>query len=197
VGNDFVILGNAAANGAEPGVIMVSCDDNGNGEPDDKWFEIAGSEYYKTTTVKNYEITYFKPSAEPSEPNVPNYIRWTDNMGQEGYISKNSYHSQSYYPLWMEGSYTLKGTLMKSNLYDASGSGAMWVNVAYEWGYADNWANTDVRAQIDIDWAVDENGNHVKLMGIDFVKVYTGNRAEGGWIGEISTEVCGVMVFNE
>ena len=194
-GNDFVILGNAGINGAEPGIIMVSYDANGNGLPDDAWYEIAGSAYHKPTTVRNYEITYFKPASEPS-PNEPNYIRWTDNRGQSGYIAKNSHHTQTYYPSWMGDSYTLKGTLMEATIYDQLGTGMLWVSPAYDWGYADNWPNTDVRAQIDIDWAVDIDGNPVTLKGIDFVKVYTGNRAEGGWIGEISTEITGFVDLN-
>ena len=195
-GNDFIVLGNAFANSAEPGVIMVSYDANGNGLPDDEWFEIAGSEYHKPTTIKNYEITYYKPESEPTNPNEPDYIRWTDNQGQSGYLSKNGSHTQTYYPLYMGNSYTLTGTFMEANIYDVSGNGTNWVNLPYDWGYADNWANNDARTQIDIDWAVDKNGNLVKLQGIDFVKVYTGNRAEGGWLGEVSTEVSGFTDLN-
>ena len=195
-GNDFIVLGNALATWAEPGVIMVSYDANGNGLPDDEWYEIAGSEYNKSATIKNYEITYYKPESEPANPNEPNYIRWTDNQGQSGYLSKNQYHTQTYYPLWKGDSYTLKGTFMETKVYDQSGNGTYWVNPAYDWGYADNWANTDTRAQIDIDWAVDTNGISVQLEGIDFVKVYTGNRAEGGWLGEVSTEVTGFTDLN-
>ena len=195
-GNDFVVLGNAIPTWAEPGVIMVSYDANGNGLPDDEWFEIAGSEYHKTTTVKNYEITWYKPESEPANPTESEYIRWTDPQGQSGYISKNSNHTQTYYPLWMGDSYTLKGTFMESNIYDQSGNGANWVSPACDWGYADNWPNTDARAQIDINWAVDKNGNPVQLKGIDFVRVHTGNRVEGGWMGEISTEVTGFTDLN-
>ena len=196
-GKDFAALGNATPTWAEPGVIMVSYDANGNGLPDDEWFEIAGSEYHKATTIKDYEITYYKPESEPSNPNEPNYIRWTDNQGQSGYISKNNSHTQTYYPLWVGGSYTLKGTFMEAyQLYDQSGAGSFWVNPPYDWGYADNFPNTEPRAQIDMDWAVDKNGNPVRLKGIDFVKVYTGNRAEGGWMGELSTEVTGFTDLN-
>ena len=192
-GNDFIVLGNAFANSVEPGVIMVSVDANGNGLPDDEWYEIAGSEYHKPGTVFNYEITYYKPDSEPDNQNEPNYIRWTDNQGASGYLSKNGSHTQSYYPLWTKECYTLSGTFMETNMQDVSGNGTHWLNVPYEWGYADNWPNNDSRAQIDIDWAVDQNGLPVKLKGIDFVKVYTGNRSEAGWLGEISTEVCGFI----
>jgi hypothetical protein len=168
---------------------MVSVDANGNGLPDDEWYEIAGPEYHKPTTIKNYEITYYKPETEPSNPVEPDYIRWTDNRGQEGYLSKNSAHTQTYYPLWAGDSYTLKGTFMETTLSNN-------ISLPYDWGYADNVPNNDARAQIDIDWAVDKNGNSVKLKGIDFVKVYTGNRAECGMFGEISTEVSGFVDLN-
>ena len=195
-GNDFIVLGNAFANSAEPGVIMVSVDSNGNGLPDDEWYEIAGSEYHKPTTIFNYEITYYKPDSEPANQNELKYIHWTDSQGKSGFLSKNGSHTQTYYPLWMGERYTLSGTLMEPNLYDISGNGTNWINTPYVWGYADNWPNNDARAQIDIDWAVDKNGNPVKLKGIDFVKIYTGNRAEAGWLGELSTEVSGFIDLN-
>lgn len=195
-GNDFVVLGNAFNNWAEPGIIMVSYDANGNGKADDEWFEIAGSEHNKSTTIKNYEITYYKPEAEPANPSEPNYIRWTDNQGQTGYISKNAFHKQTFYPLWKGNTITLKGTFLKSNIFDQSGTGTYWVNPAYDWGYADNWSNADEKAQIDISWAVNAKGESVKLKGIDFVRVYNSNRAEGGWLGEVSTEVSGFKDLN-
>lgn len=195
-GNDFAVLGNAFTNWSEPGIVMVSYDANGNGKADEEWYEIAGSEHNKTTTIKNYEITYYRPDIEPTNPNEPNYIKWTDNQGQTGYIAKNPYHKQSFYPLWKGFSITLKGTLLKSNIYDQSGTGSYWVNPAYDWGYTDNWGNTDVRGQIDMNWAVNAKGESVKLKGIDFVKVYNSNRAAGGWLGEVSTEVSGFKDLN-
>jgi hypothetical protein len=195
-GNDFVVLGNAFTDWSEPGIVMVSYDANGNGKADDEWYEIAGSEHNKPTTIKNYEITYYKPDAEPANPNEPNYIRWTDNQGQTGYVSKNSFHKQTFYPMWKGSSVTFKGTFLKSNIYDKSGKGTNWANPAYEWGYTDNWANADVRGQIDISWAVNAKGESVKLKGIDYIKVYNSNRAEGGWLGEVSTEVSGFKDLN-
>lgn len=62
---------------------------------------------------------------------------------------------------------------------------------AYRYGYVDNFPNLDARSAIDIDWAVDKNGNKVHLPGIDFVKVYNGVDKENGWLGEASTEVAG------
>lgn len=195
-GNDFVVLGNAMPNSAEPGIIMVSYDANGNGLPDDEWYEIEGSQHPAESTIKNYEMTYYRPAEEPTDPNEQNYIRWTDNKGQEGYIAKNSSHQQTYYPIWMGESITYKGTYLAATMYDESGNGTMWKSPAYEFGYADNWSNNDDRAQIDIDWAVDKDGNKVNLKGIDFVRVHTSTRAAGGWLGEVSTEVSGFKDLN-
>lgn len=191
-GNDFTVLGNAFANNAEPGIIMVSYDANGNGLADDEWYEIAGSEYNKDTTIKNYEITYHKPVVEPTDASEPNYIKWTDNQGNTGYLAKNRYHTQSYYPFWKGETLTLKGSLLKSTMVKTS----YWISPAYEFGYADNWPNTDAKSQIDISWAVDKDGKAVQLKGVDFVKVYNSNRAENTSTGEQSTEVAGFKDLN-
>ena len=47
----------------------------------------------------------------------------------------------------------------------------------------------EIFSQFKIDWAVDQNGNHVELDKIDFVKIYTAVNQNVGWMGEISTEV--------
>lgn len=208
-GRDFKILGNAffgndasqpRSGSCEPGIIMVAYDRNKNGKPDpEEWYEIAGSEYFKNTTVKDYSITYFKPN----EDKVPvpgadfwqtdaEYIKWQDNLGNSGFKSKNVFHDQSYYPLWLgDASYTLTGTKLMNNYFDQSGNGSYWGGTSYDYGYADNAPNNDEASNIDISWAVDKSGKYVKLPGVDFVKVYTGINQEAGWVGEVSTEVAG------
>ncbi|MDE6308679.1 MAG: cell surface protein, partial [Muribaculaceae bacterium] len=109
-GNAFYELTNPDARGgsAEPGIVMVSYDENCNGLPDDEWYELAGSEYYKSETLHNYHITY----ARPSDNHTPvedddgylddiTYIKWEDSEGVTGYIAKNIFHSQSYFPEWI------------------------------------------------------------------------------------------------
>lgn len=181
----------------EPGIVEVAYDRNGNGKPDDdEWYELAGSEYYKPTTLKNYEITYYKPD----EKKIPTpdrsisatdttYCRWTDNRGQSGYVFKNSFHKQPYYPQWAADKITFKGTLLPNNAIDESHKGTYWVLYAYPWGYVDNAPNNSDLSNMDIDWAVDKQGNKVHLPGIDFVKVYTGVQQYAGWLGDTSTEV--------
>lgn len=209
-GRDFKILGNtfwaAGANqertgSCEPGIIMVAYDKNKNGKPDeDEWYEIAGSEYFNNTTVKNYEITYYKPNNnKPSvlgnkywETDIE-YIKWEDNQGNYGYKTKNTFHDHNYYPLWISDAYySFTGTKLANNYRNQkNGTEDYWVGKSYDFGYADNAPNNDEASNIDISWAVDKNGNYIKLPGIDFVKIYTGINQEAGWLGEVSTEVGG------
>ena len=216
---DFKVLGNAffsemdqnadpdrEGGNSEPGIVMVAYDRNGNGQPDDdEWYELAGSEYGKDTTTKHYTIRYYRP--DPNKEPVPapdnekgwnldaEYIRWTDGAGGEGFLPKNSFHKQSYYPEWIaQNELDFEGTCLPRNGKDESlaGDGSYWVLYAYDWGYADNMPNNDSRAGLKIEWAVDRDGQPVHLPGIDFVKIYTGVNQCNGRIGETSTEVMGV-----
>ncbi|MGI6073805.1 MAG: PKD-like domain-containing protein [Fermentimonas sp.] len=217
---DFTINGNAfgaAANprpdtpfggSCEPGIIMVAYDKNKNGKPDDdEWYEIKGSgnftaenePWYEMAvnnkndvrTFRDYEMTYYRPINDVSTT-ISEYIRWTDNKGQEGYKVKNGFHGQSYYPAWVdEDQITYKGIRLADNGIDESGVGNYFVLYAYRYGYVDNFPNGHAKAGIDIDWAIDKNGNPANLPGIDFVKIYNGVDKENGWLGECSTEVDG------
>jgi len=179
---------------------MVSYDANGNGLPDDDWYELAGSEYTKPETIKNYQITYYKPDENhipTPDPNYPylndtTYIKWTSNQGTMGYVARNTFHSQPYYPQWLNDETLLfAGTKLANNYVDESGNGTYYVQYAYPWGYVDNYPNADDRSNFKIEWAVNANGNSVHLPAIHFVKVYTGVNQYCGWLGETSTEVAG------
>ena len=219
---DFRVLGNAFYNAAanasdpdggscEPGVIMVSYDKNGNGKADDEWFEIAGSSHVDATkepwyemakaanndvvTHFNYDITYYRPASEPkTEAEMETYIKWEDNLNNEGFKKKNKFHSQCYYPKWIkEDKLTFKGiTCLPQNGIDTSGNGSLYVLYKFNYGYADNELNNKTDSGIDIDWAVDSNGKKADLAGVDFIKIYTGVNQENGDIGECSTEITGV-----
>lgn len=216
---DFRVLGNAfQANGndplatnAEPGIIMVAYDKNKNGKPDDnEWYEIAGSAH-QTPIVeawlntakeqgndvsfsKDYEITYYKPTSEPtSQEDYKTYIKWEDNMGNNGYKTKNTYHNQSYYPKWItENKLSFKGSKLPQNGIDKSGNKSLYILYKFDYGYADNDINSSDNSAIDIDWAIDKNGNKVHLEGVDFIKIYTGVNQEYSNIGENSTEIAGI-----
>ena len=194
-GYDFAVQGNSFDGSSEPGVVWVMRDENGNGQPDDTWYELAGSETGKTETIQNYAVTYYRPS-EPMQP-----VQWTDNQGNSGEIDYlKQFHKQDYYyPAWIEAdSYTLTGTLLKARNYDKLGNGTMWVQPAYDWGYADNYSEQDWLPTykavncFDISRAVDNQGSSVELEYIDFVKVVTACNTKSGHLGENSTEVCDI-----
>lgn len=198
-GNAFYELTNPDKKGgsAEPGIVMVSYDSNCNGLPDDEWYELAGSEYYKETCRNNYTITYHRPTEH--EPVVSDdgyltdltYIPWEDSDNATGYIARNIFHAQEYYPLWVkEDRLTFSGSVLAPNGIDTSGTGRYYILYAYDWGYVDNHPNdfADLNS-FDISWAVDRHGNRVHLPGIDFVRVYTGLNQYCGWLGETSTEI--------
>lgn len=215
---DLKILGNAmyaAANphdtaalggSAEPGIVMVSLDENGNGLPDDPWYELAGSEYHHPLTRHAYSITYYRPAPDhrptPDRANPTlsdtTYIRWVASDGTSGYIYQNTFHRQPYYPEWIdEDSITFNGTLMRPNAVNeaAASGGSYYVLYCFDWGYVDNHPNQVPdhperhASEMMIDWAVDADGQPVQLPYIDFVRVYTGLNQQCGQLGETSTEV--------
>jgi hypothetical protein len=187
------VVGNAFDGSSEPGIVWVMQDENGNGYPDDTWYELAGSETGKFETYRDYAVTYYRPSG------IGMPVQWTDNYGNNGEIDYLAqYHDQDYYyPLWIgDDSYTLKGTRLEARNYDQSGNGTYWVQPHYDWGYVDNFSPTDFNSSdkanfFKISNAIDFEGNPVNLSHIDFVKVQCAVNAKSGWLGELSTEVCG------
>ncbi|MBO9591388.1 MAG: hypothetical protein J7599_00680 [Niabella sp.] len=191
-GADIAIYGNPSkppTDWSEPGIVMVSRDDNGNGIADDTWYELAGSEYNSAETIKHYSITYYNPKAYA---NVP----WKDNQGHSGAVEINVFHKQPYYPLFApnQDSLVFTGTLLKSTFGQVGG---IWINAGFSWGYTDSYSSGDdydtkKYNSFDISRAVDDNGRSVQLKAIDFVKVYTAQNNKGNALmGEISTEIKG------
>ena len=154
-------------------------------------------------TYQGYPVVYCYSTTVKA---FDNYIYWEDNQGHNGYECKNAYHAQSYWPEYAGESITITGEYLPVNSFDTSGSGTNYVQDAKWWGFpldgkgfgigaygfCDNYPNADPLSTIDISWAVDENGNSVKLDYIDFIKVQSGVHKQSGWIGEISTEFCGI-----
>ena len=93
-GVDFTLFGNPMGHWSEPGVVWVMKDENENGLPDDTWFELAGSDFYFSSTVPKYEVTYFNPG-----DTVAREVPWSDELGGSGIIKINTVHTQPYYPL--------------------------------------------------------------------------------------------------
>lgn len=199
---DFSVSGNQFDGASEPGIVWVMQDTNGNGEPDDEWYEVRGSEYGKDETWQDYAVTYFAPNG--SRQNV----QWKDSRGNRGTVDVNTFHMQdSYYPSWIGAdSYTLYGTCLKSRTYYEP-SQYKWVHGSFGWGYVDN-AGSDsqtvnegageevgeaaaCKTYFRIANAVTAAGTPAGLEYIDFVKVQVGVNVKAPVIGEASTEVLG------
>ena len=201
---NFAVKNTIYSNYSEPGIVWVMQDENGDGLPNDTWYELRGSETGLDCTVQDYAVTYCRPSA-PAQP-----VAWTDNLGGSGSIDYLvAYHKQDYYyPLWVqEDRYTLRGTRLEARNYDQSGRGVYWINPDYGWGYADNYSPVDMLPEratgitagcnhFKISDAITFDGQPANLQYIDFVKVQTGLNAKSGWLGELSTEVTDVIDFN-
>ena len=208
---DFAVWGNAYQEQTnqvfggmnEAGIVMVSKDTNGNGLPDDPWYEISGSCDVDSVgkVIYGYEVTYRR--------NPMGDIPWTDNQGNSGTIDRvDAWHTQEYYPLWLPDGLTFRGTRLPDNMIDLSEnvdkSFSKWyyVLVGFRYGYVDNLPNFTDKADatsyniegcgIDISWAVNEQRQPVTLDHIDFVRVYTGLNQKcpaPNWWGETSTEI--------
>jgi hypothetical protein len=94
-GEEIHIGGNAFPGWEEAGVIWVSQDENGNGEPDDTWYELKGSHTFDASAVRRYALMF------------RNNYTWEDNQGIVG-----TYPSLQRYSGGNRESLTLTGTLL-------------------------------------------------------------------------------------
>ena len=197
-GVDFVVRGNNYGTNDfsfyEPANVLVSQDGK-------TWYTLAGSDHYSNHAYWDYTITYTKSTGTSTVYGGASGTAadWTDSMGYSG--TSYLYPNKALYPLfpWTaenDTSITVTGTLL-------GGKGTTRneiFNVAVpKWGYADtcyNGLNPYTGAEggevFDLDWAVDENGQPVKLDWVKYVKVQTASNVDGGGIGEKSTEVSAI-----
>lgn len=171
-GYDLSIKGNAFAGWNEPGIVWVSQDENGNGLPDDTWYELAGSQT-GWSAVQRYSVTYHRFVGM-------NDAVWEDNLGNTGVTpAKTYYGSATGYPVWVPGStITFTGT---SLLNRSTGVPPGYVY----WGYVDATCPEYFR----ISDAIQQDGSPIQLQYIDFVKVQCGLFGSEGAFGEYSTEL--------
>lgn len=96
-GADFIVYGNAFWNNSEPGCIQVSQDG-------DKWYDIAGSKYYDSDTIKNASITYTNPNPTQdsgiTSPGTAGSLAPVNYTGtRSGTITTNTFHNHGWFPL--------------------------------------------------------------------------------------------------
>ena len=167
LGNAFYMTGSDEYGSSEPGIVLVSRDENQNGLPDDTWYELKGCLYSEQQYISR---TYTR----------------------EGDTLQNPFHQQPYYPQWIEAdAYTLHGAKIPPQTEVINGQNVQRI---LEYGYVDNKPNTDIEGtSFDISWAIDTNGNAVTLPSIDFVRVYNAADEILSQTGELSTEITGAI----
>lgn len=196
---ELSIMGNMFDGSSEAGIVWVMQDTNGNGQPDDEWYELKGSEWGTDKHSQYRTITYTRAMSAGMG------VQWRDGEDNMGRLARNSTHTQDhYYPKWIKSlSATYCGSMLKADVtVDAAGK---YINNAYGWGYADNLGsdaetttsgnNGGVKCHFKISNAVNADGSAASLQYIDFVKVQTAVSYTDSPLGEISTEI--LNIFDE
>lgn len=192
-GYDFEVYAMQGAS-PEPGIVYVMPDTNGDGLPNDTWYELKGNQF--ANSQRNYWVRYYKAVGDSAN------ITWKDSKGNRGELVSgygSNYSSKWWWPYTLGDSITFTGTRLP-DAYDnlSTADTQYWVvpTDRFTWGYAKNLDGTDYDATVeankfDISNAVDANGNAVALKSIRFIKVQTAVFQQAGWLNEVSTEVRG------
>jgi hypothetical protein len=157
---ELKIDGNAFSGWVEAGAVWVMQDENGNGLPDDTWYELAGSETLKPETRRRYTVTYNRTTNS-----------WIDNLGggaEIGHLQSVGYRSD--WPAEM----TFTGTCLTRGYSDPNA----WR------GYVDVMGDQC----FNLSDAIQVDGSPVNLTYIDFVKIQTAENIYSSTFGETSTE---------
>jgi hypothetical protein len=177
-GYSMIIYGNPLSTGDwdEPGTVWVMQDENGNGEPDDTWYELAGSETGKPAATQRYAVAY---TAE-------NFC--IDNIGDTIEFPYSTYYGDGYGFPSGAGQYVIySGTRLMDKLTIIGGFA---LNEGYEWGYVDNIGSGGLSSfGFRISDAIQTDGSPANLKYIDFVRVQCAVLKHAAQLGEISTEI--------
>ncbi|MDR2344185.1 MAG: hypothetical protein LBD86_06630 [Spirochaetaceae bacterium] len=188
-GNAFGQGGDGEAGWVEAGIVWFQEDLNGNGLPDEVWYEVyAGTSSKSSVVTRRYSVTFFKADDADSKTNsgyggqVHRDIYWADCKGRTGVISGGwpwAYGAPNYKGAWVTYTATLvddDGEIKSENYnYTVPRDGGPYVD-----------HGTDI---IPVSRAVAADGSFVNPTAVRFVKVHTGIFKYGSVFGEISTEI--------
>ena len=192
-GADFEVFA-LRGSSPEPAIVYVMQDENGDGFPNETWYELKGSQ--NDSTLRNYWVRYYKPEADSAN------VRWRDSLGETGELL-SAYGAGNSAKWWWASITTDSITFNASRLPDAyinqsTAQVQLWTvpRDRFQWGYAENIYGTDFdnvkgSNRLDISNAVDSLGNAVSQPEIRFIKVQTAVFQRAGWTNEVSAEVRG------
>lgn len=193
---DLIITGNPYGYQSEPGIIWVSQDENGDGLPNDTWYELKGSEYDNGNEIFEYAVTYYKPTKKQAS------IKWKGCNGKTGIVPHMTYWnpSDSYYMPWVPSP---RHTYFCSQIKDGSTYNDGMSNIpAMDWGYTDNLGSDYFNGPIGhaghfkLSNAMTFDHKPANLEYIDFVKVQTAPMGYTPNLGEISVEIGGIYDYH-
>ena len=175
---------------AEPGIVMVSADDNGNGIADDTWYVLAGENFDQAVFTT---VTYSDNSAAADNTL---FVAWTDNHGNSGYIIRNvAFHNHSFFPSWKaDKQLSFSGFRLPDNGFFDKKSRVFRQHVL--WGYADSWPNNSTRGDLSLYNARTLDNKPADVTKIDFIRIYTGVLQNNGALGETSTEISAIEALH-
>ena len=197
------IVGNGFETWQEPGIVWAQADENGNGLPDEMWYEAYGSDdadnTYNSSIRRRYAITYFK-AGDAGPPNeygqIIRTICWVDSRGRAEIIpggwpsgSDIAPPSLGYPPSKVPGDWvTYTGTLLRDG-----GGGKINPGIyPHLWseGYVDIYNSKDKQTCIvNLGSLRRADGSPAGIPSIRFVKVQTAYFHYGDAFGERSTEI--------
>ncbi len=192
-GFDFEVISLKGAS-PEPGIVYVMSDTNGDGLPNETWYELKGNQF--SNSKMHYWLRYYKAVSDTTN------ITWKDSEGTTGELKSgfgSKYSSAWWWPATTTDSITFYGTRLPDSYINTSTTGTEnWIvpPTLFTWGYAKNLYGTDYDSDLgankfDISNAVDSLGNAVNLPNIRFIKIQTAVFQQAGWLNEVSTEVRG------
>lgn len=227
-GVDFIVYGNAFVGNPEAASVKVyGTPVNGTAG----WYELAGSLYYADETLRNVDVTYKKVTSASGEFTSAGiwYKIERNGVTLRTWTKFNTNTNVAWWPEESEGYLGTNGVWGGVNdvVISADQTQITYQNVTlvrdtdatadYAFGYADitpngtNYGtpvnpytyNTTGGNAYDISWAVNDNGEPVRLTTISKIRVYTSaalNVSSGdapiftvpSIFGETSAEVCGI-----
>jgi hypothetical protein len=154
----------------EPGTVWVMQDENGNGLPDDTWYELAGSETNNPRTIQRYAAAY-------TQGNLV-----IDHTGStaETFPYSTYYGGDFGFPQEPGADVIYCGTRLGDRLVDKGGT--LYTTMP-KWGYVDCGG-----PYFRISDAIQQDGSPANLDYIDFVRVQTAVLKIAGALGEFCTE---------
>ncbi|MDR2741094.1 MAG: hypothetical protein LBB98_02950 [Treponema sp.] len=184
--SSYKITGNGSTGWEEAGIVWAQEDRNGNGLPDETWYELRGGDddnsAYNGQITRRYAIRYFDASSGAVVDEYGQTIReiyWTDSKGRSGYLPGGWPSDWGVTGHWVTYTCTM---LRDTGVFDTYGLYSPLMGTGYVDGVGDTFY---------INTAMDSDGKPVTLTAVRFLKVQTALFRYGtdcGY-GDISTEI--------